>query len=754
MPFLNRRHFLQGAGATLATLGLNQIQLTHQAHRYGQVLAQPTRRKLALLVGINNYPTLGRGRGLDALKGPENDLDLQYQLLVHRFGFQDGDIRILESAQATRDGILQAYEQHLIAQARPGDVVVFHFSGHGDRVKELEQGRVGFKCDFEDCNNSSIVPYDSNQSDRPDQVNDILGHTRFLLDSLLQTENLTVILDCCYSGGGKRGNIIVRARNVALGDPDRIIADTELAYQQTLLDRLGWTPEEFIRRRQEKVAKGVVITAAARNQKSADYPFFNQFYAGAFTYLLTKYLWQQTESQSVRTVIPLVARSTFHLANHSQQPEYEAVSEQKEEESLIDSSLTQTVAGEGVITKDLTNNRVKLWLGGLDTQSLEAFDEGAVFALIDRTSGDIKGTVSQDRGRKGLETEGTVSLNKNQRVAVGDLLQERVRNLPHELSLRVGLDPSLWENSDSQAAEIAQKLDQSLDFLEPVAVQAGNPVDCLLGRWTQTDSIPPEMRPEFPEGIAFGSFGLFNAGRGPLPGSFGAGGESIDAALIRLQPRFKSLLISRILHIILNAETATLNVSLEVGTPQRSRGIPIRATTRGHRRRSQVSPSQTQLSTTNANGIPDLKAGETIDIKLINQEPDDLYMSLLVIDAQNQVNILFPGNWDSPEAESLVAAGQSKSFPKLRAVPPFGLAELLVIASTQPLRQTLKTLQAEVRGQRGSTTLQDPKSLLTALTQDFEGLGTTTVSRTRGSGSPVDTQKVAVVSLLYTIEPQ
>jgi len=51
MPKLKRRHFLQLAGSTLATVGLSQLDFIHQANRYAQVLAQSTPRKLALLVG-------------------------------------------------------------------------------------------------------------------------------------------------------------------------------------------------------------------------------------------------------------------------------------------------------------------------------------------------------------------------------------------------------------------------------------------------------------------------------------------------------------------------------------------------------------------------------------------------------------------------------------------------------------------------------------------------------------------------------
>ncbi|MEQ9482891.1 MAG: hypothetical protein RIG27_11465 [Coleofasciculus sp. F4-SAH-05] len=57
MTSMKRRQFIQFATSALATIGLNQLDLQRQSLRYGKVLAQSTSRKLALLVGINQYPT-------------------------------------------------------------------------------------------------------------------------------------------------------------------------------------------------------------------------------------------------------------------------------------------------------------------------------------------------------------------------------------------------------------------------------------------------------------------------------------------------------------------------------------------------------------------------------------------------------------------------------------------------------------------------------------------------------------------------
>ncbi|MFB2976301.1 hypothetical protein [Microseira sp. BLCC-F43] len=59
---MKRRQFVQFAASTLTTLGLSQLDIQQRSWRYAKVLAQSTPRKLALLVGINNYPD-------DPLKG-------------------------------------------------------------------------------------------------------------------------------------------------------------------------------------------------------------------------------------------------------------------------------------------------------------------------------------------------------------------------------------------------------------------------------------------------------------------------------------------------------------------------------------------------------------------------------------------------------------------------------------------------------------------------------------------------------------
>ena len=88
--------------------------------------------KRAVLVGCN-YP------GTKAeLHGCINDVNRIHRTLIQRFGFPESDITILidtdrQHRQPTGANIKRSLH-NLVSEARPGDVLFFHYSGHGARV--------------------------------------------------------------------------------------------------------------------------------------------------------------------------------------------------------------------------------------------------------------------------------------------------------------------------------------------------------------------------------------------------------------------------------------------------------------------------------------------------------------------------------------------------------------------------------------------------------------------------------------------
>lgn len=393
MPKLSRRHVLQAAGATLITAGLDQTQLL----RHQSVLAQPTPRKLALLIGINDYT--------DApLYGCVNDVILQRQLLIHRFGFNPRDVVTLLNRDASRQGILDAIEEHLIKQAKSGDIAVLHFSGHGSLVRDPDpiyvnpntgQGLAG-----------TLVPADgklpSDANKQGGVVADIMGHTLFLLMSAIPTKNLTVVLDSCYSGASTR-QIRVRARE---GGNKIEISSQEKAYQERWLSRLGWSREEFVRRYRQGVANGVVLAATQPQQLAVDEQL-NGFVAGAFSYRLTQHLWQQNSTPD--RAIAAIQRQIPE--DYLQQPKLEVEVGSNYGQSPFYFVEKPKVQGQALVIEQ-EGDRSKVLLVGIDPGTVEA---GTAFVTDDR----------QGRVEVGAR-EGLVATGKSTgAVLVGTVLRVR-----------------------------------------------------------------------------------------------------------------------------------------------------------------------------------------------------------------------------------------------------------------------------------------------------------------------------------------
>ena len=379
MSRISRRHFFQFAGSTLATLGLSQLNI-QQANRYGKVLAQGTPRKLALLVGINEYSA-------QPLRGCVNDMELQRQLLIHRFGFNPKDIHTLTDGQATRQGILEAFEEYLIRQAKPGDVVVYHYSGHGSRV--IDPNPIVVEPGSKDGLNGTFVPI--NGSLPPEQggvVEDIMGHTLFLLMLALKSENFTAVLDSCYSGGATR-DIRVRARD---NQGKKVqISPLEKSYQDQWLSRLNLSREDFVKLYRRGVAKGVVLAATDPNQTAIDMPF-NGFHVGAFTYLLTQYLWQQTSTpeKAIAYAVENVPK------DFNQTPRVEVKVNSGYERQPIYFNNTSSPAADAVVT-EVKGNQVKLWLGGVNPAAMKTVRQGKVFTSISAKESSLGRVTLQSR---------------------------------------------------------------------------------------------------------------------------------------------------------------------------------------------------------------------------------------------------------------------------------------------------------------------------------------------------------------------
>jgi len=157
--------------------------------------------KKALLVGINNYP----GYEND-LRGCLNDVTNVQDILVKHFGFDPAGIRTLADSRATKAAIVDSLSS-LVAKCSAGDVLVFHYSGHGSQVRDLDGD------ELDDGKDEILCPYDFNWKNGFVADDDLAA----ILKGLPKGVHLEVLLDSCHSGTGTREIVLDRGRLAELG---------------------------------------------------------------------------------------------------------------------------------------------------------------------------------------------------------------------------------------------------------------------------------------------------------------------------------------------------------------------------------------------------------------------------------------------------------------------------------------------------------------------------------------------------------
>lgn len=155
--------------------------------------------KRALIIAIGNYPESSGWHKLSSA----NDARLMRILMLQQ-GFQDRNIITLADKKATKTNIQKALE-NLIAQSDKSDVVVFHFSGHGQQITDLNGDEM-------DGYDESLIPFDAlktpsetyngNNHLLDDELNGYLNRLRKKIGT---NGDVIFFLDACHSGTATRG---------------------------------------------------------------------------------------------------------------------------------------------------------------------------------------------------------------------------------------------------------------------------------------------------------------------------------------------------------------------------------------------------------------------------------------------------------------------------------------------------------------------------------------------------------------------
>lgn len=156
-------------------------------------------KKLALIIAVGDYPSASGWGSISSV----NDVPLIKNSLLQN-GFLEENITVLTNEKADKQGILNALS-NLKAKMEKGDMVVIHYSGHGQQIFDDNGDEI-------DDKDEAIIPYDAfaSYSDsykgekhlRDDEIGNIITNFR---NKLGANGQLLVLLDSCHSGSATRG---------------------------------------------------------------------------------------------------------------------------------------------------------------------------------------------------------------------------------------------------------------------------------------------------------------------------------------------------------------------------------------------------------------------------------------------------------------------------------------------------------------------------------------------------------------------
>ena len=781
---LNRRTFLQQAGLTLFTLGITETgisvlgrqgKLKSLIQPYLQTLAQTTNRKLALLIGINQYPHK------DDLHGCVTDVELQRELLIHRFGFQPNDILTITDRQATRETIETAFVEHLIQQAKAEDVVVFHFSGYGGQVQipslstqtMVEEEEASTSSAYELVN--SLIPADGISSAKNTSVaNNLSPATLNLLGRSLATEKFTTILDTSFSLTQKlsQHNLPIRS----LGKIADSFSPEELSFQEQLQTQAG---SKLLRFDSKNLSiPGIILSAAEENQVAAEFRGDN-FSAGLFTYALTQYLWQVTSASKVTITLQKTAEKVEGFIGTKQKPQFKG----KNQPLFTYYLIPDRIAGaEGFLTGKENNGTLDLKLVGLPIKVLDNYGVNSCFSLVSADTSTIPKSIEksiwlQIRSREGLKAkvQPLNQANSSQQLKIGQLVQELIRVFPRDLGLVMALDTSLEriERVDATSAFA------NVDVVDSVTIKGEQNADYLLGKITKnlsekassdstekTDS--PATQPETGD-----AYSLFSLSGDVMPKTIGVANEAVKSAVKRLNSQLKALMAMKWLDLTVNEGSSLLGVKVALESVEPENTLLRQKTTfRAIKSRAKLSKLYNRQNSTQKisadSTVPTVANGSQLQFRINNYHNFPLYAMLLGLDADGDaIALLTPQVAQNPEDSNQIknieiAPKQELILPHLnnsinwRVASSAGIAKVYLVFATAPFTKTISVLSTKQNlklEKEQVINMSNPLQVTEALLEDLHA-ASAVKSEMIGSNANIyawDVRNWATISFVYEI---
>lgn len=677
MMNFSRRNFFKGLGFSLASLSAwnNPLFLTpQQLNAYGKTLSESNSRKLALLIGINQYASG------DSLKGCVTDVELQKQLLIHRFGFFPQDILILTDQQATRDNILNAFEQHLCLQANADDVVVFHFSGYGRQVKL-------FSSDEDSPLVKSLVVYDS--VDIPSDfshpfVDDILLDTLIKLAESLQTTKYTLVLDTSFTPSPSTIRNKLSLRSFP-SQSSFVISEKEHNYYQ----KLSKNNSKNGKGNKSKSLQGLILSPS-QDSIALEINSLN-FQSGLFTYNLTQSLWQEYPTTANLALMKNIAAQMVLYYGNKEKIDF--FTDHKDDVFPYHLPLDSQGRGSAVVTKLIEPNLVQLELLGLPLLVLSNYALNSCFKLSNEDKfATVKIVFLQGNKAKGVIIEGDKNL-----IKIDSILSEYIRIINRDIGLNIALNDTLEKIEKVDATSALSVIDNVVSFSHIGETFADGILDKLTsedgsidgyGLYSPTGVLYPNTTPQSPH-------------------------EAVSTAIKRLTKPLNTIFASKLLNLTYNQYSShlALNVTLTVSDDN------YVYSQQKYTFNSRLNRRQKSLNIHPDNWLINIPLNSQITLDINNENADNLYYLLLGINSGREAIAFYSPQGNLIASQQTVSLGKKYSLLKWIVNGDKGIGELIIIMSKNPLENSYKKLKkmAEMKPDMEQIILLDSPDLFAKL---------------------------------------
>ena len=551
-----------------------------------------------------------------------NDIPL-IQSALSKLGFEEKNILTLKDGKATKENIIKALESQLYTNLKQGDICYFHFSGHGQQVQD-------FNGDESDGYDEALVPYDAlmdyqagkYQGEKhltDDELNKIYLR---ILDKLGPKGHFLVTMDACHSGTSTRGFGLARGTDIPMAPPEYRARSEN--------NPKDFSPSDALQNKENSLATMVAFFASMANQKNYEITAEDGKYYGSLSYAFSKAVNNLSKDASYLQIFDRI-RLTIGNSISNQTPEASGILTQK----VLGGNFQPTP--EYYLAKEfITENQLEIeggFLNGLnvgtvigffppDTRNMNSIKPLATGTIIDAGSHTSLVELKDGFDKKLLDHSWGIVVEENfGNIQINLRKQGTLSNDVNEIFQNLAKIPFI-KITDADADLILEE--------SGLKILLSNKFGLEIDTWKNSAN----------------KLSLF---------------ESIKKSITKYaQAQYLRKL---------NQQNRKIDLRLDfILMSRKGKKIP---------------PNYPSDSLKNEQGEITLQNGDTIRLKISNYGKEEAFYTIIDIQPDNKMNILYP---KAEESSIKLAAGKSEIIPiNFRISPPLGLELFRVIASRNPI---------------------------------------------------------------------